>query len=160
MIGIALGIDVLVHPAEVGTRLHLDVGVALLVEDAHKILVLQKGSPHRHRLLVVKHAAVGQIGRDVVGGEAVLEQERVLRVLVIDHVGDHDVAHLAVEGRRLAHKIDPLQLAQVGSHLAKDLIGSHAQRIVHVKDDSVALLERLQTRRRRPAGQSFRGTAT
>ena len=63
--------------------LHLEHAVALAVEHAHVVRVLQERAANRHRLLVVEHAAVREPGRDVVEGSM------IVRVMVqMNHPGE------------------------------------------------------------------------
>ena len=89
--------------------LHLDDSVAFVIEHAHIARALQKRPVGADRFLVVEHRAIGQERRNILRGEAVVEQIGILRMLVMDDIGDHHVADAPVERSGLAHDVDTEQ---------------------------------------------------
>jgi hypothetical protein len=85
-----------------------------------------------------------KVGLDVGGGEAVAQEVGVARVLVLDDGGDHDVADAAVEGRGLAHDVDAADLAAGLADAREVVVGGHAERVVDVDDEGVALAQELE----------------
>ena len=64
-------------------------------------------------------------------------------MLVIDDVGNHHVADAAVEGSGLAQNIYAQRSSDGRADLAKHMICSHAQGIVDIEKDGVALTQQI-----------------
>src|SRR5579875_1113873 len=132
-------IDDLVEGVAEGACLHLDHGERLTVVEVEVAAVLQKRGTHGHRPLVVQSRPEHQEGGHVVEAEGVVQPVGGSRVLVVDHVGDHHVAHGGIEGGRLAEDVDAAQIIDRLAHLAQDLVGAEPQRVVDVDHHRLAL---------------------
>jgi hypothetical protein len=55
-------------------------------------------------------------------------------MFVVDRVGDHDVADLGVQGRRLAKDVDARDPGAVLGNLPEDVVRGKAERVVDVDD--------------------------
>ncbi len=146
----------LVDRGQVRARLHLHHGVALAVEHVHVLAVLQERRAHGQRLLVVEHGAVAHVRLDVGGGERVLEQVGVGAVHVVHDLRDHDVADAAVEGGGLAHDVDPEDLVDAAGDRGEVVIGRHAQRVVDVDHQRLALAQLLDAGHADPLVEQLR----
>ena len=108
--------------------------------------VLQEGATHGHRALVVERRAVDQEGGHAVEAEAVVQPVGVFGVLLVDDVGNHDVADAAVQRRRLAQEVDTPQRLDADRDLAQDVVGPQTKRIVDVDQHRRAALQSINRR--------------
>src|SRR5437762_133129 len=83
----------------------LDHRVVALVVELEVVAVLQERAAHGDGALRVHGGAIHEVRLHVGGGERVVEPVRVARVLVVDDVRDHHIAHVGVERRGLAHHV-------------------------------------------------------
>jgi hypothetical protein len=136
----------LVGRRQVRARLHLHHRVALAIEHVHVVAVLEERRAHGQRLLVIEDGAVLHERLDVTRDQRVAEHVRVRRVLVVDHLRDHDVADAAVERRGLAHDVDAAQLLDAQRDRCQVMVRRHAERVVDVDDHGTALGEAFDAR--------------
>ena len=104
----------LVDGGEIGSAFHFDDGVTFFVKDAHVVGILQEGAEHSNRFLVVQDVAMPHVGAHVAGGEAVADEVGILRVFIVNHIGNHHIADAPVEGGGLAHDVYPVQASGAG----------------------------------------------
>ena len=140
---VAVGVGDLVDRVAVRPGLHLHHRERLAVVEVEVGAVLQERALHRDRALVVEPAAEAQVRRDVVHAERVVEPVGRARVLVVDDGREHHVAHVGVQRRRLAEHVDAAQRRAVHRHLAQDVVGGQAERVVDVHDHALGRRQRL-----------------
>src|ERR1700687_1866235 len=134
---ISIGLDDLVTRIEVWPGLHLDDRVAAVVVEIEIVAILQERSTNRDRPLVVERRTVHEVWLHVGRGEAVVEPVGVVRVLVVDHVRDHHVAHVRIERGGLTQDVHALHPRGLFGDLAKDVVCGLAERVVDVEDGGV-----------------------
>ena len=123
---------------------HFRIGVARIEEAFHVRLGLQKRAAHGERALVIEHVAVDGVARHIGGGEDIVEEIGVARVLVVNDVGNQHIADAPVERGCLADDVQAPQIARARSDAREQVIGGKTQGIVNVEDDGPAAPQTLQ----------------
>ena len=144
IMGVALGAEHFIDGREVRAGFHLDIGIAFTVENIHVLGILQEGTQHGDGFLIIEHRAIDQIRSHICGCKTIGNQIRILGVLIVDHIGDHDIANDTIEGGGFSQDIYAQNIPGMFSNFAEDIIRGHPKRIINIENEGITLGEKIK----------------